>query len=510
MLFNSYTFILGFLPLCLLGYGLLAHVAGKRAALGFLTLASAFFYGWWNPPYLLLILSSILFNYAMGRTQGRIARRRGRGSRAVLAVGVAVNLGVLAYYKYANFFVRTANDLWQLGWTIDVVFLPLAISFFTFTQIAYLVDAYRGEASEYNFIDYSFFVLFFPHLIAGPIVRHHEILPQVHRTDGRLRMRYLTVGLTVFALGLAKKVLLADPAGTIASEAFAPVQASVPEAPRLLQAWAGALAYTCQLYFDFSGYSDMAVGLGCMFGIKMPLNFNSPYKARSIGDFWRRWHSSLSRFLRDYLYIPMGGSRRGKVRQYVNLMTTMLLGGLWHGAGWTFVFWGGLHGLYLCVNHAWARLSRGWAWAQPRGAMAAGYHLITFLAVVVGWVFFRAKTFGAAVSIMKGMFGMNGLVLPYAMSNLVKRLGLNSVQVGFTGVGTSTLVVIATLLLIAFTMPNTQEITRLARPTIERVISRSRLLVWRPSVGWAVAAGLLLSLAMLRLNRVSEFLYFQF
>ena len=254
----------------------------------------------------------------------------------------------------------------------------------------------------------------------------------------------------------------------------------------------------------------MAVGLGCMFGIKMPLNFNSPYKARSIADFWRRWHISLSRFLRDYLYIPMGGSRRGKVRQYLNLMTTMLLGGLWHGAGWTFVFWGALHGLYLCVNHAWARLSRKWQWAQPRGITAGAYHVITFLAVVVGWVFFRAKTFGAAVSIVKGMCGMNGIALPYTAANVVKRLGLNSVQVGFTGVDTSMLAVISILLLIVFTMPNTQEITRLARPTIERVCSRSRLLVWRPSVGWAVAAGLVLSLAMLRLNRVSEFLYFQF
>jgi D-alanyl-lipoteichoic acid acyltransferase DltB (MBOAT superfamily) len=509
MLFNSYMFILGFLPVCLLGYGLTARYAGKRPAIIFLTLASAFFYGWWNPPYLLLIFGSILLNYSLGRSQGHIVRRRGgaRGSRVVLALGVAINLGVLAYFKYANFFVRTASDLLHAAWTLDTIFLPLAISFFTFTQIAYLVDAYTGEASEYNFIDYSFFVLFFPHLIAGPIVRHHEILPQVHRTDGLLRVRHLTVGLTVFALGLAKKVLLADPAGTIVAESFGPVELT-GEAPRLLQAWAGALAYTCQLYFDFSGYSDMAVGLGCMFGIKMPLNFNSPYKARSIAEFWRRWHISLSRFLRDYLYIPLGGNRKGKVRQYANLMTTMLLGGLWHGAGWTFVFWGGLHGLYLCVNHAWSRVSRGWGWAQSRAAGRA-YHLITFLAVVVSWVFFRAKTFGAAVTMVKGMLGFNGIALPYAAAGWVKRLGLSGVQLGFTGVGLHTVTVIAALLAIAFTMPNTQEITRLARPTIERVFSRSRL-VWRPSLGWGVAVGLVLSLAMLRLNRVSEFLYFQF
>jgi alginate O-acetyltransferase complex protein AlgI len=503
MLFNSPVFLFLFLPIAVLAFFVIGRYAGKRSAFTFLVIASLFFYAWWNPRYVLLIVGSMVLNFWLGKQQ----QKAGGGHKLLLWSGVIVNLSVLGYYKYANFFVETLNTISGAQWQVGHILLPLAISFFTFTQVAYLVDSYKGMSTSYTFLDYSFFVLFFPHLIAGPVVRHHEILPQVAASDARFRSHYLSVGLTVFIFGLFKKVVLADSVGVYAGAFFGAVAQG--NYPHFSQAWSGALAYTCQLYFDFSSYSDMAVGLGYMFGIRMPLNFNSPYKAASISDFWRRWHMSLSRFLRDYLYIPIGGSRVSPVRRHANLMITMLLGGLWHGAGWTFVLWGGLHGGYLVINHWWSNFTKDRAWAHTR-LMTVFYHAITFVAVVVGWVVFRANSLTDAWWVLRGMSGFSGFALPSGLKPWLSALP-ETRYIFFGGLGVSgvELAWVALLLIIAFVLPNTQEIMRMARPALDAVSSDSRLL-WRASPRWALVTGLAGAVALTSLWRVSEFLYFQF
>lgn len=314
-----------------------------------LLVASFVFYSYWNPPFFFLILFSILFNFSWGRL---IERTSGRRRDLWLYSGVAVNLLLIAYFKYANF--MASNIAWLFGkeWVAQDIFLPLGISFFTFQQIAYLIDCSKGLAKEHVFTQYALFVTFFPQLIAGPIVRYEDIMPQF----GRLRTfgmsyRNTAVGIALLTLGLFKKVVIAD---TLSPWVAAVFDSSEPLT--LFEAWGGVLSYTFQIYFDFSGYSDMAVGLGRLFNIELAINFNSPYKALSISDFWRRWHITLSSFLRDYLYIPLGGNRCGKIRRNINIMITMLLGGLWHGASWNFVVWGGLHGVFLVINHTYRKI----------------------------------------------------------------------------------------------------------------------------------------------------------
>jgi alginate O-acetyltransferase complex protein AlgI len=333
MLFNSYTFIFIFLPITLLVFFSIGGKGHHRIAIAWLVAASLFFYGWWNPAYLSLILGSILFNYAVGVALSNLQAQSSAShltKKIILSFGILVNLFLLAYFKYANFFVDNLNSLSGSNFHLQTIILPLAISFFTFQQITYLVDAYKGETREYNFLHYCLFVTFFPQLIAGPIVHHREMLPQfVKNTIYKFNHQHLAIGLTIFFIGLFKKVVLADGVAVYATPVFEAAEQGVMLT--FFEAWAGALAYTFQLYFDFSGYSDMAIGIARMFGIRLPLNFNSPYKSVNIIEFWRRWHITLSRFLRDYLYIPLGGNRKGKFRRYINLMITMLLGGLWHG-----------------------------------------------------------------------------------------------------------------------------------------------------------------------------------
>ncbi|MEI9896261.1 MAG: MBOAT family protein [Chthoniobacter sp.] len=366
MLFNSHVFIFAFLPATLLGYFLIGARGRPRMAALWLTVASLFFYGWWNPHYLALIGGSIGFNYTLGVL---ISRARGAARKSLapglLALGICGNLGLLGYYKYAGFFVDNASMLFGTHWHWSAIVLPLGVSFFTFTQIAYLVDAYHGVTREYDFLYYTLFVTFFPHLIAGPIVLYRNLMPQFARPETyRFHAANMAGGVTLFVLGLAKKVVIADQLSPLVGVVFDSVAQG--QTPALAASWIGALAYTLQLYFDFSGYSDMAIGLGRMFNVRFPLNFDSPYQARDIIDFWRRWHISLSTFLRDHLYIPLGGNRLGGPRRYLNLFLTMLLGGLWHGAAWTFVIWGGLHGIYLVVNRGWRRVIAGRAWARRR------------------------------------------------------------------------------------------------------------------------------------------------
>ncbi|MFK7962639.1 MAG: MBOAT family protein [Burkholderiaceae bacterium] len=390
MLFNSPLFIFAFLPVTFAVYFWLNHKRLSEAAKGWLVLSSLFFYSWWNPIYLPLILGSMLFNFWLG---ARLARG---ASLLWLVAGVAVNLSALGYFKYADFFIANANLVFGVEWDTLNLVLPLAISFFTFQQIAFLVDSYRREMRELNFLNYAVFVSFFPQLIAGPIVHHREMMPQFASLRAKvIHYPRLAAGLVIFSTGLFKKVVIADSFAPWANAGFDGGQAL-----GFLEAWVTSLAYTFQLYFDFSGYSDMAIGLALLFNIRLPFNFNSPYRALSIQDFWRRWHMTLSRFLRDYLYVPLGGNRKGSFRTYGNLMVTFVLGGLWHGAAWTFVFWGFLHGLALACHRAWQSAGI----AMPR-VLA---WLLTFLFVNAAWVFFRAEQWSDATRILSGMAGFAG------------------------------------------------------------------------------------------------------
>ena len=405
MLFTTATFAFLYLPIVLIGYYVLGSRSGTWAA-AWLFAASVFFYGYWMPAFTLLLLFSIAVNFALGM---RIASRpsRGASARAWLAVAVVFNLGLLGYFKYANFFVDNLNAALGTQWRLGEVLLPIGISFYTFTQIAYLVDTWAGKVNEVRPVHYGLFVTYFPHLVAGPVLHHAQMMPQfadslVYRFDST---RFWG-GLTIFGIGLFKKVVLADGIAPYADAVFMPVDGGAVPDPA--EAWIGALAYTFQLYFDFSGYSDMAIGLSWMFNIRLPLNFDSPYKALSISDFWRRWHISLSTFLRDYLYVPLGGNRKGEPRRYVNLGITMVLGGLWHGASWSFVIWGALHGMYLMVNHAFRALAEWAGWLQcldsSRVFQVASW-AVTFVAVVFAWVFFRAETLPGAWRMVQAMAG---------------------------------------------------------------------------------------------------------
>jgi alginate O-acetyltransferase complex protein AlgI len=495
MLFNSYAFVFAFLPLSLAIYHGLRRLGLDRGSILALTLLSLFFYGWWNAIYLLLIVPVMLVNFALARVILPREGHHSRGAKALLALGLAGNLAVLGYFKYANFFVDNLDALLGLDLFLAKIVLPLGISFFTFQKIAFLIDAYRGKVDRLNLLDFSLFVAFFPQLIAGPIVHHREVLSQFRRGGG-VPPACMTMGVTIFAIGLAKKVLLADTVALYATPGF---EAAARGATLdLLTAWSSALAYTVQLYFDFSGYSDMAIGAALLFGIRLPVNFASPYKAASIIDFWRRWHITLSRFLRDYLYVALGGNRHGKFRRYVNLLLTMLLGGLWHGAGWTFVVWGALHGVYLMINHAWCALRPRLTWLPAASAIERKLgQALTFLAVVLGWVFFRAADVGSALEILKGMAGMNGFATTISLGEPFWGLALSGA-----------------LLLVAWWAPNTQQLTGYAGPATgdpakEPMQPPGRML-WRPSLPWAAVVGCGAGIAVLSLSRVSEFLYFQF
>ena len=516
MLFNSVVFIFGFFPVVVFVFFRLAR-SNHLLAAGWLVFASLFFYGWWNPRYVLLLLASVAFNYASGFCLGRLTRTgTSAPSRLVLAVAVSANLALLGYYKYANFFLQISADLSGHALDASHILLPLGISFFTFTQIAFLVDVYRGFAREYSFVHYCLFVTYFPHLIAGPVLHHKEMMPQFQQAQTySIDWENVAVGLTIFAIGLFKKTVIADGIAPFATPLFAS-----PGQPDLFAAWGGALAYTFQLYFDFSGYSDMAIGLSRVFGIKLPLNFDSPYKAVNIIEFWRRWHMTLSRFLRDYLYFSLGGNRKGPVRRQVNLIATMLLGGLWHGAGWTFVAWGGLHGMYLVANHTWRalrqRLGQDLEKSTLWGRMSA--RLVTLVVVIVGWVFFRAASFADAIAILRGMSGMNGVAVPavFAAQFPWMRGALEPWGVTFALGGTARFVLqyawITALLPLTLFAPNTQEILGRFQPALAfhgSSFSATRF-AWRPSPGWATVASLIVAGGLLSLSRVSEFLYYQF
>jgi alginate O-acetyltransferase complex protein AlgI len=517
MLFNSVPFLFLFLPLVLLVFFAVGRISHRLAA-AWLAATSLFFYGWWDPLYVGLLLASIAFNYLVGYRLAQWSSGEPKRLKALLTFGVLVDLGLLAYFKYANFFVNSVNATLDTSFELAQILLPLGISFFTFTQIAFLVDAARGHAKEFSLIHYGLFVTYFPHLIAGPVLHHGEMMPQFRQASTyRFNAEFMTVGFTFFALGLFKKVVLADGVAPFAAPVFAAAQAGTAQG--FFQAWSGALAYSLQLYFDFSGYCDMAIGISYMIGVKLPINFNSPYKAQNISEFWRRWHMTLSRFLRDYLYIPLGGNKRGPSRRYINLMTTMLLGGLWHGAGWTFVIWGGLHGLYLAAHHAWQsfRSRQGHTATQSTRWGRFWAVSLTFFCVVIAWVFFRATSVQSAVLLIQGMFGFSGVSLPSTLAPALGPLAetLGAWGVSFTPGGGREFVMayvwIALLLPVVFFGPNTQDIMHLWRPSLgPSQAPRYPWLLWQPNRTWAWIMTVVLGAGLLSLTRPSEFLYFQF
>ena len=472
MLFNSYEFIFLLLPLSFYIYFYLLEKRLIIGAKGFLVFVSLFFYSWWNVAYLPIILTSMLFNYIIGNSLNENFKKVRIHKKTLLALGIIFNLSLLGYFKYTDFFLENFNSVFDSSIPLLHLALPLAISFFTFQQIAYLVDSYRGETAEYDFLNYSLFVTFFPQLIAGPIVHHAEMMPQFASKWNMLkRYRNIATGLFIFSIGLFKKVVIADSIAVWATQGF-----DQEEVLTLIEAWVTSLSYTFQLYFDFSGYTDMAIGAALLFNIKLPINFNSPYKALDIQDFWRRWHITLSRFLRDYIYIPLGGNRKGPLRVYVNLLATFILGGIWHGAGWTFVFWGFLHGMALVIHRFWKALG----FTMPK--VLAWF--ITFNFVNIAWVFFRAKEWGDAVKVLNGMFGINALGSLHAITK-------------FGVAGKSEFLV----LLIIF-------ITAIVTLTLKNSMQLRQSFVMTSRT--ALIAAILFVISILHFNRISTFLYFNF
>jgi D-alanyl-lipoteichoic acid acyltransferase DltB (MBOAT superfamily) len=508
MLFNSQGFVFVFLPLVVLLQHLLVR-RSPRLAIVALAAASYVFYLFGERAYPWLLPASIALNYGFGLL---IERQSDPGRRkAALVAGVAADLLILAVFKYADFLIAQAALVTGADLPRPHLVLPVGVSFYTFTQIAYLVDAYRRQRSEGGAASYTLFVSFFPHLIAGPILHHKEMIPQFRRPRVRRLLVSLFPGLVLFAIGLAKKVLVADPLGGVASAVFLPVASHV--APGFFDAWTGLLAYTFQIYFDFSGYSDMALGVALMLGIRLPYNFNSPYKAVSIVAFWRRWHITLSRFLRDYLYIALGGNRRGKAPRQANLFVTMLLGGLWHGAGLTFVIWGALHGAMLLVAHGWSDLARGRPWMRLPAPV--GWAL-TFVCVALAWAPFRSPDLATAVQMWTGAFGGHGFDIPD--TGLGRRVaGLLHLRTAAPLFQFADWGPVAAGGLIAFLAPNSQEILRRFRPGLDSpgygaapARRGGGLLVAGIDLRTAVAAGALMALAVRAIGGYSEFIYFQF
>ncbi len=522
MLFNSPIFLFIFLPAVVAGYVLLSQRSGPRVVLGWLVAASLVFYAWLSPIYLLLLSGVAILNFGLARAIAA-QRRIGRTDRVsiMLTLGLAANLAMLAYFKYTDFLIDTANQVLQADLLLQNIVLPLGLSFFTFREIAYLVDSSRGEVIEHDFLEYIFFAMFFPHLLAGPITHHSEIFSQ---TKGpwalAARPSNFIVGLTIFVIGLFKKVVLAELFSPYVPAAFD--AAAAGQQIDFYLSWQSALAFKFQLYFDFSGYSDMAVGAARLFGIQLPLNFNSPYRALNVVDFWRRWHMTLSRFLRDYIYIPLGGSRKGVPRLYLNLMITMALSGLWHGAAWHFVLWGGLQGAAMVINHGWRLLWRpinAW-WSRTIA------RLLTFFALSLVLVFHRAPSTEVALRVIGGMVN-----LPASWHDALGLLGLALPWVGvrFEGesISSEQLALLPWLVLwIGFMwfVPNTQQL--LARwhpafnygvaerhrdpPLLAEIPAAAPLLEWTLNPVVAVLIGILAAIAFLSLSHVSEFLYLKF
>ncbi|MDD2620661.1 MAG: MBOAT family protein [Syntrophomonadaceae bacterium] len=398
MSFNSFQFIFAFLPLTLITYYLIARYFSQNGAKIWLLAASLFFYAFASPYYLLILLASIIFNLFIGRSLLAARQASNASGKILLSAGIGANCGLLVYLKYYNFLLANVNTVWGTNIPAADIILPLGISFFTFVQIAFLADIYRRDIADFNLLDYLLSISFFPKLLSGPITRFKEMAPQLNKKSwGELNYDNLSKGLYIFFIGLFKKLVIADTLALFANSGF-------DQAASLscLEGWAASLAYTLQIYFDFSGYTDMAIGVAWMFNISLPFNFDSPYQAKNVRDFWKKWHMTLTRFLTAYIYIPLGGNRRGETRALLNIMITFIISGIWHGAGWTFIFWGFLHGLALVIYRLWNRIN----FKIP--SFAAWF--ITFNFVNMAWVFFRAQEWKDAINVLAAMFGQTQLL----------------------------------------------------------------------------------------------------
>lgn len=485
MLFNSFEFIFFFLPFIFILYFLLLKCGLTTIAKLFLITGSLFFYAWGNVRYLPVILVSILVNYTAG--QFLTKKKKGLSRRILFGTGIIFNVALLFYFKYVDFFIENVNAMFHTQYALWQLALPLGISFFTFQQIAYLVDTYRGETKETKFFDYILFVTFFPQLIAGPIVHHKSMIPQFsQRENQRIRYSNVAAGFFVFSVGLFKKVGIADHFSLLASQGFDQAASLT-----FIEAWAVSLSYTFQLYFDFSGYSDMAIGLALLFNIQLPKNFDSPYKALSIQDFWRRWHITLSEFLTKYIYISLGGNRKGEIRTLIHIFLVFFISGFWHGAGWTFIVWGMMHGAASIIYRLWKKtgvtLNKWIAW------------LITFNFVNAAWVFFRAESIDDAVKVLKGMAGLNGIALsislfPAPFSSAMERFNIPIVeQYGLMIDRTGVISIILGFIMVLLFKNSIQ---------LKEHI--------KYDVKTALFAAFLFSYATINLSRVSEFIYFNF
>lgn len=487
MLFNSYFFLFLFLPVTLAGYYILNYVNLYRAAGIFLIGMSLWFYGYFNPSYLFILCGSIVANFLFAKGMDRLSEK-GFAKKGLLVFGICANVALIFYFKYFDFFLENMNALFGTSFPLKNILLPLGISFFTFQQISFLVDSYRGETKGYTFDEYALFVSFFPQLVAGPVVLHKETIPQFRMPEKR-RIHYenLSRGIYVFALGLFKKMIIADTFGRAADYGF-PAVASLNTA----EAFIVSLCYTFQLYFDFSGYCDMAVGIGSLFNITLPENFNAPYRATSVMEFWKRWHMSLTRFLRTYIYFPLGGSRKGTLRTYCNIMIVYLVSGIWHGANWTFIVWGLLHGLCNCLNRMfrrqWDRLWKPVRWA------------VTFLTLNFLTVFFRVDSLAMAGTFFKRIFRFRGFSLRPELTDcfrleewifLEKRIPLfASLQTGFPALYLG-LFMLSAFLIVLF-------------------VKTDGKTDFKPTLGKSVATVLCLLWSVLSLEGISAFLYFNF
>jgi alginate O-acetyltransferase complex protein AlgI len=493
MLFNSFEFLFIFLPIAIAGYFMLTARNWYTASIVWLILSSLVFYGYWNVIYVPLMLASIVINFGFGMILNREITPRLR--KLTLIIGIGFNIALLGYFKYVDFFISNMNQVLLNDWSLLKIALPLAISFFTFQQISYIVDCYRNELREKSFLNYMLFITFFPHLIAGPITHHNEMMPQfADQSQKRFNYANVALGIFIFSIGLFKKVIIADTFALWVKEGYANT-----EALTLLEGWMLSISYTIQLYFDFSGYSDMAIGLALLFNIRLPLNFNSPYKSRNIAEFWQRWHMTLTRFLTQYLYIPLGGNRKGIRRTYINILLVFVISGFWHGAAWTFVFWGFLHGIATLIHRYWQsfhiKMNSILAW------------FITFNFINITWVFFRANTWSDAWNVIGAMFGLQGITFPnttfwkQAINNAKATLTLiEEINISFRPlfIGDEELLLFIMFLCISLVLilwvKNTLEMSRTFKPTFILAITIAAMNVY----------------SVLHFSRFSEFIYFNF
>lgn len=532
MLFNSYEFICVFLPISLVGYYGIGKI-GRKAGAFWLGFSSLVFYCAWNPGNVLILVASIIFNYNISKRIEINKFCNGR-QRAWLICGIVINLCALFYYKYFGVLISSVTGSGFSPVPMNDIILPLGISFFTFTQIGYLIDVQQDTVKDRDPLNYFLFVTFFPHLIAGPILHNHEIMPQFGKEETyRFSPHNLTVGSMMFIIGLSKKCLIADPISGRTSEAFlSPVHLTVTGA------WLLMLTYAIQIYFDFSGYTDMAIGIARMFNVRFPTNFNSPYKATSIIDFWQRWHMTLTRLLTLYLFNPMALAiarmrvvrglpvdRKAKARPVgfltmvvLPLMITMGLAGIWHGAGIKFLIFGILHGVYLTINHAWRIIRPGLKAGVGKLEEIVGWGL-TIIAILVALVFFRAPSLHVALTILGAMAGAHSLGViafpPGFMDALSMMFARNGAAASTAGVKTIEMVIqtseVAALWFVVLVMPNSQQIMSCYEPVLGRVTASGLFkLSWRPTAAWALASGVAGAIAMIAVAGTTDFVYFEF